>query len=79
MVCMKNSISAYLKHNNETQLNFAKRANVSQATISRAVNGERMDPDTALKIVMAASGEIDLRDLLYPGLSFPANKKAAEA
>jgi len=64
MIRMKNSLSEYLQQNNETQMNLAQRAGVSQSTISRAVNGDRIDTENALKIEKATG--IDKLDLLYP-------------
>ena len=59
-------VKEYLKRHKMTQLEFFAKSGVSQATISRACNGFRLDPDNALKIERATDYEITIRELLYP-------------
>jgi DNA-binding transcriptional regulator YdaS (Cro superfamily) len=60
----------YLKNFLETQnlsgLAFAKKHNLSQSTISRAVNGKAVSASNAFKIEKATSGLVSLTELLCP-------------
>ena len=61
----------YLKLINQKQYKFAEIANVNQATISRAINGKRLDPDTALRIEKATNRAVSKEELMYPAGSVP--------
>jgi len=63
-------LSEYLKTTKQTQLEFSGKSKVPQATISRAVNNMRIDPDNALKIEVATDKLVTIFELLYPGKTF---------
>ena len=58
------SILEFRKKHGLTQQEMAEHAEVSTATISRAENGSRIDPDEAAKIERFLNYEINLRELL---------------
>ena len=68
-----NSLKKYLIKKGESTASFARKAEVSQPTIWRIINGEtkQISPNTAQLIEKATGGEVTVLALLYP------NEKAA--
>ena len=56
----------FLRVQDLSGLAFAKKHSLSQATVSRAVNGKAISGSNALKIEKATEGFVTLRELLYP-------------
>lgn len=60
------TLREYLRLRGETQVDFAERASISQATVSGLVAGKPIDPraSTIAKIAKATKGKVTMRDLV---------------
>ena len=62
-----NSLTKYLKDNDESQQCFAERVGIHQSTVSRILNNTfRPSPELALKIEQATGGQVTRMEILYP-------------
>jgi plasmid maintenance system antidote protein VapI len=59
----------YLKLNNLSQMDFAKKLSISKSTVSLLINGQRRpSPKLALRLEEETGGALKKEELLYPNL-----------
>ena len=59
----------YLKLNNLSQMDFAKKLSISKSTVSLLINGQRRpSPELALRLEKETGGALKKEELLYPNL-----------
>lgn len=77
-------LADYLRSRDESQVAFARRTGIPQATINGICNGAGTRSDTALRIIHATGGLVTLEDLIGddrspPGSGDPPEKREMPA